>query len=673
MKKNINNITEVLSKAFSNYRFSLYSTVYAPSEVFSSVAFLPVIDHITKSLIDIPPNNHSCSSLCIQEDDDALFGLKATSKFKTLKQAQLYEGYALFTAQKIFGSIPCDVSLDLLFKWAHSPELQKLSPPWLGVTTPQNQNFLATIVSLYPWFPTINGVIEIEPGWDHLVRKMLSRIEVAIGWTGNPQSRATEVIDPPFRNTFNFFHIYIFQNKMRVAFDLNANIASENMIPMVRDIAFEFTEMSQHFCAMCGEQILPEHLAKKDMAVQDGGRSSPRVCDLHTQYPGYLLTTLFHPETNETYLTTPVFSTSSGEKRSPQPLEEKHQNYIVAGVEKTQETSLPDQETPLPEMPPVNGMVIYDTNQIDFLIKRANNDSSDREYKKTRPGLLKECVELGGVRPFAKIENIKELCDGLRYDFPNFSEVINHIETDLILSKVSGRVRVQPILIEGKPGIGKTLFGRELAQRMQTGFEMIHMESTQTGAEITGSAEYWSNAKPGKVFRSLVHGKTANPVFLVDELDKTPHNEYQSPGEAMLALLENNTAKEWEDSAVQGLKLDTTGIIWIITTNDARAISDPIKSRVTHITVSQPTREQSASITKLIYKKTIEDFLGEAYPFDHNLDADIIDFVAVTEPRGISKLFRAAVGKAVRDNRHRILRDDIIIPMAKKSIGFISK
>lgn len=128
--------------------------------------------------------------------------------------------------------------------------------------------------------------------------------------------------------------------------------------------------------------------------------------------------------------------------------------------------------------------------------------------------------KLGGERFVIKPSSADAL-DPLYESCPNFSEVIDDLKKYLALA-VSGNepVHFTPILLLGEPGIGKTHFAKCLAETLGTGYEFVSMSSLTAGWILSGSSSQWSNAKPGKVASALVGGDYANPLMVLDEVDK---------------------------------------------------------------------------------------------------------------------------------------------------------
>jgi hypothetical protein len=96
---------------------------------------------------------------------------------------------------------------------------------------------------------------------------------------------------------------------------------------------------------------------------------------------------------------------------------------------------------------------------------------------------------------------------------------------------VAGNEAVQftPILLLGEPGLGKTHFARRLAHALGTGFEFVSLSSLTAGWVLSGASAQWHNSRPGKIAQTLIEGEYANPVVVLDEVDKSGGDHRYDP------------------------------------------------------------------------------------------------------------------------------------------------
>ena len=182
--------------------------------------------------------------------------------------------------------------------------------------------------------------------------------------------------------------------------------------------------------------------------------------------------------------------------------------------------------------------------------------------------------ELGGSRYIIKPSRTTAV-DELYDASPNFWRVIDDLRKYLALA-IAGNEAVQftPILLLGEPGLGKTYFAKKLAHALGTGFEFVSMSSLTAGWVLTGASAQWHNARPGKVAQTLVEGDYANPVVVLDEVDKAGGDHRYDPMGALYGLLEPDTALHFKDEFID-VDMDASHILWVATANDDDVDSRP--------------------------------------------------------------------------------------------------
>jgi ATP-dependent Lon protease len=193
----------------------------------------------------------------------------------------------------------------------------------------------------------------------------------------------------------------------------------------------------------------------------------------------------------------------------------------------------------------------------------------------------------------------------LRTHFPQCAAVMDYIEAMVHLACRGDRVlRLPPMLLVGPPGVGKTYFAARMAATLRLPYEEIHMESATAGWILTGGDSAWSESKPGRIFELLVHGRYANPVVLLDEIDKVPQGQKYDPMGPIYGLLEPHTASRFRDEYAC-VPMDASRINWILTANVLEHVPLPIRSRTQVFHIPEPSFTQRMAIAHLMYEKLL--------------------------------------------------------------------
>jgi ATP-dependent Lon protease len=283
--------------------------------------------------------------------------------------------------------------------------------------------------------------------------------------------------------------------------------------------------------------------------------------------------------------------------------------------------------------------------------------------------VYEKMLRLGGQRFTVKPSALPGM-DALFDELPNFTGVLDDIRKHLALCVDSDdSIEVPPMLLLGEPGIGKTHFARRISQLLGTGFGFVPMSSLTAGWVLSGASSQWKNAKPGKVFDTLVNGDYANPVIVVDEIDKASGDGQYDPLGALYELLEVETATRFIDEFVE-LPIDASGPVWLATANDASRIPEPLLSRLAVYEIAPPDAEGALRIAASIYRE-IRGSHDWGRQFPEALSQPALDKLAGLPPREMRRAIHSAFGTAKVDGRSEVGPDDIQDSRARKQrIGF---
>jgi ATP-dependent Lon protease len=278
-------------------------------------------------------------------------------------------------------------------------------------------------------------------------------------------------------------------------------------------------------------------------------------------------------------------------------------------------------------------------------------------------------LERGPSRFQVKPSGVPEM-EKLYGELPNFVEVLNEVKRGIALSQdVNDGLEITPILLLGKPGIGKTHFAKKIADLVGTGMTLVPMSSTTAGWLLSGASSQWKGAKPGKVFEALVDGEYANPVIVVDEIDKASPDAQYDPLGALYSLLEHDSALSFTDEFAE-VPIDASQVIWIATANDERSIPKPILNRMNVFEVEPPSYEAALQIIKNLYRSICaEHDWGKR--FESEPDNSTLERLSRTIPREMRQALMAGFGNARLDNRYSVRAEDIPNPVLRKNpLGF---
>lgn len=256
-------------------------------------------------------------------------------------------------------------------------------------------------------------------------------------------------------------------------------------------------------------------------------------------------------------------------------------------------------------------------------------------------------------------------------ELPNFHEVLDDLRRQIALCEDSrDALEITPMLLLGPPGVGKTHFAREVAKLLGTGMGFMSMSSLTAGWVLSGASSQWKGARPGKIFETLVEGAYANPVMVVDEIDKARGEHAYDPLGALYSLLEHDTAQAFTDEFAE-VPIDASQVIWVATANDERDIPEPILNRMNVYQVQVPDRDAARTIAQRLYDSIrTEHHWGQR--FEAEPAAEVLDALAAMAPREMRRAWMTAFGNARLAGRDEVKAQDLPAASQRKAgIGFV--
>ena len=169
--------------------------------------------------------------------------------------------------------------------------------------------------------------------------------------------------------------------------------------------------------------------------------------------------------------------------------------------------------------------------------------------------------------------------------------------------------------------------------------------------------------------QELISGKFANPVVLLDEVEKATGSTQSDPMAALYQLLEPETSRAFHDEFID-VDLDASQVFWVLTANSLEGIPPALLSRMAVYDVPAPTPEQAAAIAQRVYSGLLAEL--KLQNIEPDLTEGVLGKLSEVSPREMRKSLLDALGYAVAAGRSTLLPEDVRVKAdtGKRKIGF---
>jgi ATP-dependent Lon protease len=192
------------------------------------------------------------------------------------------------------------------------------------------------------------------------------------------------------------------------------------------------------------------------------------------------------------------------------------------------------------------------------------------------------------------LDHARKVLDTDHFDLEKVKDrIIEYLAVAKLRKEISGQI----LCFVGPPGVGKTSLGHSIANALGRKFVRLSVGGVRDESEIRGHRRTYIGSMPGSIIRSLRDAESANPLMLIDEIDKMGNDWRGDPASAMLEVLDPEQNRTFRDHYLD-LPFDLSKVLFICTANTLDTVPGALLDRMDVISLSGYTEDEKLGIAK---------------------------------------------------------------------------